>query len=130
MANRIPFRIINDPLYGSIELTREEADLIDTPIFQRLRRIRQTGLLQYVFPGTEHSRFTHSLGVLHIMSCIAGNLSRNNCISGEDARLLRIAALLHDIGHYPLSHVGEQVYQSMEEEESKGTQRHPDAVMS
>lgn len=104
------FKYINDTLYGGIGLSNLEVDLIDTPIFQRLRHLRQLGLINFVFPCGEHSRFVHSLGVLYIMGRITEHLYRRKDISMEDMVKLRVAALLHDIGHYPLSHLGEAVY--------------------
>lgn len=103
-------KYINDAVYGGIGLTELEVKLIDTPIFQRLRKISQLGRVNYVFPGAEHSRFVHSLGVLHIMSIMTEHLMRQGKFEPEDAVKMRVAALLHDIGHYPFSHLGESVY--------------------
>jgi len=66
--------------------------------------------VNYVFPGAEHSRFVHSLGVLYIMGLMTEHLLKNGGILIEDVIKMRVAALLHDIGHYPLSHLGEGVY--------------------
>ena len=111
MDNRLVIvKWINDPVYGGIGITRIEQELIDTPIFQRLRGLRQLARLNYVFPGAEHSRFVHSLGVLYIMGLMTDHLLRRGDLSEEDVVKMRIAALLHDIGHYPLSHLGESAY--------------------
>ena len=103
-------KYINDPVYGSIPINQIELDLISLPIFQRLRGLRQLARVNLVFPGAEHSRFVHSLGVLYIMEMMTEHLLKNKQIIEEDAVKLRVAALLHDIGHYPLSHLGEASY--------------------
>ena len=103
-------KFINDPVYGSIGLTKMEVELINTPVFQRLRGLKQLARVDYVFPGAEHSRFTHSLGVLYVMSLMTEHLLREKMIDENDVVKMRVAALLHDIGHYPLSHLGEAVY--------------------
>lgn len=103
-------KYINDPVYGGILLTQIELDLIALPIFQRLRGLRQLARVNYVFPGAEHSRFVHSLGVLYIMGLMTDHLLKQDAITEDDAVKMRVAALLHDIGHYPLSHLGESVY--------------------
>ena len=105
-----PFKYINDPVYGGIPVTRMEIEIINTPIFQRLRGLRQLARVNYVFPGAEHSRYIHSLGVLYIMGLMTDHLLRRNEITEDDAVKMRAAALLHDIGHYPFSHLGEAVY--------------------
>ena len=83
--------------------------LIDTPEFQRLRRIKQLGLGLYTYQGAEHSRFTHSLGALHLMTRILDQLSDRYQISDQDHAAARAAALLHDVGHGPFSHAMESV---------------------
>lgn len=103
-------KYINDPVYGGIPVTQIELEIIDLPIFQRLRGLRQLARINYVFPGAEHSRFVHSLGVLYIMGLMTDHLYQQGKISEEEIVKLRLAALLHDIGHYPLSHLGETVY--------------------
>lgn len=111
-------KIINDPIYGCVGLSKTEVDLLDTRAMQRLRRIRQMGFASYVFPSGEHSRFVHSLGVLCIIGKMCDHLfhrySTENAdginFTLDDVRLLRIAALLHDVGHFPFSHLGEKVY--------------------
>lgn len=103
-------KYINDPVYGGIPITQVELELISLPIFQRLRGLRQLARVNYVFPGAEHSRFVHSLGVLYIMGLMTDHLMKQGSITEDDAVKMRVAALLHDIGHYPLSHLGESVY--------------------
>jgi HD superfamily phosphohydrolase len=83
--------------------------LIDAPEFQRLRRIKQLGLALYTYQGAEHSRFTHSLGVLHLMTRVLDRLSEHYKIEEADRAAARAAALLHDVGHGSFSHVMEKV---------------------
>lgn len=97
-----------DNVHGFIKVTELESEIIDSPVFQRLRNIRQLGLEDYVFPGALHNRFNHSLGVLHLADKMVVSLQENSDFSG-DRKLVRMAALLHDIGHYPLSHLVESV---------------------
>ena len=109
-------RTYHDPLHGAIRLDRAvpaEAlviDLIDTAPFQRLRRIRQLGPAYLTFHGAESSRFTHSLGVLHLARQALGHLERRDPSLAEHRACLLAAALLHDVGHGPLSHSGEEMY--------------------
>lgn len=110
------YKYINDPVYGSIPITQIEMELIDTPIFQRLRGLRQLARVNYVFPGAEHSRFVHSLGVLYIMGLMTEYLLERELLNEDDVVKLRIAALLHDIGHYPFSHLGETVFGYIDDE--------------
>ena len=79
--------------------------LIDAPEFQRLRRVRQLGLAYFAYQTAEHSRFTHSLGALHLATRALERLSRKYEISDDDALAVKVAALLHDVGHGPFSHV-------------------------
>lgn len=99
-------KIFNDPVYGFISIPDEFIfDLIEHKSFQRLRRISQTGLTQYVYPGATHSRYLHALGCLHLMQKAVNTLRQKNVeISSEEERALYIAILLHDIGHGPYSH--------------------------
>ncbi len=83
--------------------------LIDSAEFQRLRRIKQLGLGLYTYQGAEHSRFTHSLGALHLMTRVLDRLSESYAIDPNDRIAARAAALLHDVGHGPFSHVMEKV---------------------
>lgn len=109
-------RTYHDPLHGAIRFEREEPaealviDLIDTAPFQRLRRIRQLGPAFLTFHGAESSRFTHSLGVLHLARRALDHLCRLDPDLAEHRPLLYAAALLHDVGHAPLSHSGEEMY--------------------
>ena len=104
---------ILDPVHGFIDVTQVEKEIIDLPIFKRMQSLKQLSLTNWVFPGAEHTRYMHSLGVMYIADMMAVNLKDNNYKSkfnDEQRQLLRLAGLLHDIGHYPLSHVTEYVY--------------------
>lgn len=108
-------RMYRDPVHNIISLSWSDPterlliDLVDTPEFQRLRRIKQLGLALFTYQGAEHSRFTHSLGVMFVMRRVLERLSRRHDIP-ERVRLVALsAALLHDIGHGPFSHVMEKV---------------------
>src|SRR5439155_26953431 len=92
---------IYDNVHGYVDITKNEKLLIDTPIFQRLRRIAHLGLAQYVYPGATHSRFSHCLGAMHAMNRIATSLIDQEILNFDDLEMLRLADLLHDIGHYP-----------------------------
>lgn len=99
-------KIINDPVYGFITIPSELIfDIIQHPYFQRLRRIKQLGLSDFVYPGALHTRFHHALGAMHLMSITLDNLrSKGNEISAEEYEASLVAILLHDIGHGPFSH--------------------------
>ena len=106
---------ILDPIHGLIAFDlKDETDnlawaLIQTSAFQRLRRIRQLGLADLVFPGATHTRFTHSLGVFHVARLLLARLRRGSpSYDDEMGRAAAIAALLHDLGHGPFSHVFEK----------------------
>jgi HD superfamily phosphohydrolase len=109
-------RTYHDPLHGAITLdARDPAealaiDLIDTAPFQRLRRIRQLGPAFLTFHGAESSRFTHSLGVLHLARRAMAELARDSPALAEHRPVLYAAALLHDVGHAPFSHSGEEMF--------------------
>lgn len=99
-------KILNDPVHGFIQIPQGIIfSLIEHPYFQRLRRIRQLGLTDFVYPGALHTRFHHALGAMHLMGVALDTLeSKNHFISKEEREAAQIAALLHDIGHSPLSH--------------------------
>ncbi len=100
---------MRDPIHGFIKLSKKERDLIDTKVFQRLRRIRQLAMTFLVYPGAMHTRFDHSIGVMHIAGRICQRLRELNPtrVTEEDIDRVRLAALLHDVGHGPFSHVSE-----------------------
>lgn len=96
-------RTVRDPIHGFVKLSGEEAEIVATRAFQRLRGIRQLAFANLVYPGALHTRFEHTLGVFHVSSL----LCRVFKFSEEDGRLVRLSALLHDLGHGPFSHVSE-----------------------
>ena len=102
---------ITDPIHDFIRLTNTERKIIDTPIFQRLRRIKQLSGAHLTYPGAQHTRFEHSLGVMHIASMAGTSLESKGITTKDDILNLRLAALLHDIGHGPFSHLFEEVLQ-------------------
>ncbi len=108
-------RLLRDPLHGLIAIDESTAHgkllvrLIDTAEVQRLRRIRQLGLAHYAYQGAEHSRFAHSIGAFHLTRRIVAQLERMYAIDSELAFFASTAALLHDIGHGPFSHVSEHI---------------------
>lgn len=99
-------KIINDPIYGFISIPNAFLyDLIEHPWFQRLRRIKQLGLTDYVYPGATHTRFHHAIGAMHLMGlAIEALRQRGHEITEEEATAAQAAILLHDIGHGPFSH--------------------------
>jgi uncharacterized protein len=99
-------KLINDPVYGLIHIrTALLYDIIEHPLFQRLRRIKQTGLTHLVYPGAQHTRFHHALGAMHLMGMAIDELrSKQVEISALEEEAALIAVLLHDIGHSPYSH--------------------------
>jgi HD superfamily phosphohydrolase len=112
---------IRDPIYGFIELDSWERDIIDHPAFQRLRRIRQLARTDMVYPGAMHTRFEHSLGVMHLATkmyekivekkrdYLVNKLGFNDSGFYIDKKFIRLACLLHDVGHSPFSHAGEEL---------------------
>lgn len=99
-------KILNDPVHGFIRIPSELIyDLLEHPIFQRLRRIKQLGLSHYVYPGATHTRFQHTIGAMHLMHQAITHLRQIKIeISPEEEEAALIAILLHDIGHGPFSH--------------------------
>jgi HD superfamily phosphohydrolase len=99
-------KIINDPLYGFINLPYDIVfDIIEHPYFQRLRRIRQLGLTSTVYPGAYHTRFHHVIGAMHLaMQALETLKSKGHFISPEECKAVVCGVLLHDIGHGPFSH--------------------------
>ncbi len=103
-------KIVNDPVYGFINIPYPILyDLMEHPYFQRLRRIKQLGLTNLVYPGANHTRFQHALGAMHLMEETIGGLRAKGIeISEQETEAALIAILLHDIGHGPYSHALER----------------------
>ncbi|MDB5041688.1 MAG: superfamily phosphohydrolase [Candidatus Eremiobacteraeota bacterium] len=96
---------IQDSIHGIIELSALETYVVDSLAFQRLLNVKQLGMAYAVFPGADYSRFSHCIGVCHQMGRWLDTLQRNgNGVDEPKRRLYRLAALLHDVGHYPFSH--------------------------
>jgi HD superfamily phosphohydrolase len=102
-------QVIRDPLHGYIELDELASAIIDTVEMQRLRRIRQLGFSYLVYPGANHTRFEHSLGTYHLMNVLLNRLD----VAKEEEQELRVASLIHDIGHGPYSHVTEPLIKKL-----------------
>ena len=102
---------IIDPIHDFVRVYDNELKIIDTPIFQRLRRIRQLSGAHLIYPGAQHTRFEHSLGVMHIASMAGQVLAEKGVVSSDDIQNLRLASLLHDIGHGPFSHLFEEIFE-------------------
>ncbi len=105
---------IRDPIHGSIQLNDGEVAVIESVEFQRLRQIKQLGFSEFSFPGATHNRFLHSIGVSHVAGQIFDSIFRAYPFSKPSVKnrlrqSMKLAALLHDIGHGPLSHTTEQV---------------------
>lgn len=103
-------KIFNDPVYGFVTVHSDLIfDIIEHPYFQRLRRIKQLGLTDYVYPGALHTRFHHALGAMHLMGEALQNLrSKGHEINDDEFESALIAILLHDLGHGPFSHALEE----------------------
>lgn len=99
-------KVVLDPVHGYIELDDLVQELLATPQMQRLRRIRQLGFSNLVYPGANHTRFEHSLGTMHLTSTLTRNL---DSIEEDKKTEIRAASLLHDVGHGPFSHVTENI---------------------
>lgn len=95
-----------DNVHGFIYYTKAEEKIMNTLLFKRLQSIKQLSIVNWVFPGSEHTRYIHSLGVMYIADKIALRLG----LEVNERKIVRLAGLLHDIGHYPLSHVCEFPY--------------------
>lgn len=109
---------VRDPVHGSIHILPEESPIIRAPFFQRLRNIKQLGFSEYVFPGATHTRFLHSIGVMNIGERAFNKLfsqAKNDHALKRIKETFKLACLLHDIGHAPLSHTTEIVMPSLKE---------------
>ena len=100
---------IRDPVHGYVKMTKVERDLVDTPFIQRLRRVHQLAGSYLVYPGAVHTRFEHVVGAMHLAGQIAESLVPAEGIDSDQVQEVRIAALLHDVGHGPFSHMYEEV---------------------
>jgi HD superfamily phosphohydrolase len=114
-------KVFNDNVWGTIRLHAWEVAVLDTYLLQRLRQIRQLGVIHWVYQSAGHSRFEHSLGVVHQMQSLLDGIERNSARAGEPVVndyttfVLRLAALLHDAGHAALSHVSDPILEEFDD---------------
>jgi uncharacterized protein len=104
--------VIREPVWGTITLDSTARGVVDSAAFQRLRYIRQLGLAHLVYPGASHTRFDHALGVYHLITRALASMARNSGldpVTASERRLVPLAGLLHDVGHYPFSHALEEL---------------------
>jgi HD superfamily phosphohydrolase len=104
--------IIRDPLWNNVRVDATTLRLVDTPVFQRLRYVRQLGLAYLVYPGATHTRFEHALGTYHLARTTLAALAERGALGAagpDECAVVRAAALLHDVGHYPFSHALEEI---------------------
>jgi HD superfamily phosphohydrolase len=100
---------VRDAVHGLIELTADEWKIVNSPAFQRLRGVQQLAATHLIYPGARHSRFEHCMGACHVAGRIATSLG----MSPDDRKRVRLAALVHDLGHGPFSHVSEFVFEEL-----------------
>jgi len=100
---------IKDPVHGYVYISEAEKNVIDSYPMQRLRHLRQLAGSEYVYPGANHTRFEHCIGVMFLAGKVLEKPTISSLISNDEADMCRIAALLHDTGHGPFSHVFEQL---------------------
>jgi HD superfamily phosphohydrolase len=127
---------IRCPVHGFITINDWEREIINQPAFQRLRRIRQLAWTDMVYPGAMHTRFEHSLGVMHVATrlydaiversgeILKSELAYDNDGLNGDKKLVRLAALLHDVGHTPFSHAGEDLFPLQSDGKSRFKHEH------
>ncbi len=121
--------VVRDPLWNNIQLEPEALELLDTPAIQRLRYVRQLGHAFLVYPGATHSRFEHALGAYHLARrALAALRDAGLTVDTADGLRLRLAALLHDVGHYPFSHALEEAGLPSHEELAERYLTHPDVA--
>jgi HD superfamily phosphohydrolase len=100
---------IKDPVHGYVYITEIEKEIIDSFPVQRLHRLRQLAGAEFVYPGANHTRFEHSVGVMYLAGRLVENSNLSEHLSKDEAQIIRMAALLHDVGHGPFSHVFEHI---------------------
>ncbi|MBI3860147.1 MAG: HD domain-containing protein [Thaumarchaeota archaeon] len=104
-----PVAEIRDPVHGYVKITGVERDVIDSPFVQRLRRVHQLAGSYLVYPGAVHTRFEHVIGAMHVAGQVGETLAASSEMDSDSIQELRLAALLHDVGHGPFSHMYEEV---------------------
>lgn len=111
-------KVIHDPVWGTCLFYGWELEVLDSPLIQRLRNVSQLGLTMLTYPTAHHSRFEHSLGVMSVITKMVNHINQDTSgaiISNEDFYILRLAALLHDVGHCFCSHLSETIYGKQKE---------------
>jgi len=129
MGPRRPFKVIRDPLWNNIEVEADAVAVLDTEPFQRLRYIRQLGHAFLVYPTANHTRFEHAVGTYHLARRALGLLSDHDELGDvppEEPALVRLAGLVHDIGHYPFSHALEEAGLPSHEDLAQRHFQHPE----
>ncbi len=124
---------MRDPIHGTIEISDLEQNVIDSAPFQRLRAIKQLGFSEFSFPGATHNRFIHSIGVSHLSERVFDQVFSsfdfpNSSVYQRLKACLKLAALLHDIGHGPLSHTTEEVMPKVKELQVKAYEHRRDDI--
>ncbi|MDG6933299.1 MAG: HD domain-containing protein [Nitrososphaerota archaeon] len=115
---------ILDPVHGFLRLSDAELAVVDTGVFQRLRLIRQLASAYLAYPGANHTRFEHSLGVMHVSGLSSSILEEKGYMNADEKRMVRLGALMHDVGHGPFSHVlDELIYEKGGESHEDTSQR-------
>jgi len=123
------FEVVRDPLWNNIGIDAQALAVLDTTPFQRLRYVRQLGHAFLVYPGATHARFEHALGTYHLARRALGILQERGSLAGvaaDEPAVIRLAALLHDIGHYPFSHALEEAGLPSHETLAREHLRHPE----
>lgn len=129
MAASGDFEVIRDPLWNNIRVDHEALGVVDSEPFQRLRYVRQLGHAFLVYPGATHSRFEHALGAYHLARRAVGLLAERGelaALPAHEITLVQLAALLHDVGHYPFSHALEEIGLTSHEALAREHFRHPE----
>ena len=123
------FEVVRDPLWNNIGIDAQALAVLDTTPFQRLRYVRQLGHAFLVYPGATHARFEHALGTYHLARRALGVLQERGSlavVAADEPAVIRLAALLHDLGHYPFSHALEEAGLPSHETLARGHLRHPE----
>jgi len=113
-----------DPVHGFLRVKEPELAVIDTPSFQRLRLIRQLASAYLAYPGANHSRFEHSIGVMHVAGLSCSVLEEKGYMTQDETSMVRLGALMHDVGHGPFSHVLDELIHE------KGGMSHEDTTQN
>ena len=110
-------KFIHDPVWGTVEIHRHECCILDSPLLQRLRQIHQTGFVYATYPSASHTRFEHTIGVMHLAGRIASALIKRHADFADERteQKVRLAALLHDTGHSAFSHTSEEIYETRDD---------------